>query len=290
MKTASFTLGAPGFRFGVRGVLASALPLGCLLLGPVSARAALVVESYWPMGETGTVDGSNRPQDLVGGTDIELNHFNNGSGLSVLAVDPPSVSGSTAYLHTAGAAFNGTWMFGAGSDNQTIPADNWGIEFMVRSTNTASIPAIDFRSIFSLGNGASGQLAVEARRHSDGNVYWDVNRQGVANLIIPRDSRTLVLDNVWMDLALVKTGGTLNFYVDGLHAGSSADPTVNDGLIHLGIQAGVGDKNFIGDYDEGRFFTFGAGEFTPSILYVPEPSSAALGVLGLGLFLARRRR
>lgn len=287
MKSFTFPYGRLHSRTSGRMRSSVALAVLALLAGPCGA--ALVVQSAWRMGEPGSVDGSSRPLDSIS-ADGELNPFNNGGGLSVLTADPAPASGSTAYLHTAGAAFNGTWMFGAGSDNQNIPSDNWGVEFMVRSTDTASITGTDFRSIFSLGNGVSGQLAVEARRHTDGNVYWDVNRQGLANLIIPRDARTLVVDNTWFDLAVVKAGGTLNFYVDGVHAGSSADPTVNDGLIHLGIQAGVGNKNFIGDYDEGRFFTFNAGEFTPSMLLVPEPGTCTLAALALLFFQARRRR
>jgi hypothetical protein len=250
------------------------------------AHSAVTIQSYWQLGEGAVgADSSNA-------NDGETNNFNNSTGTTILTASPSGVAGSTAYAHTSGTNFQGLWMFGGGSNNQTVPADNWGVQFMVRSTNTASIGGTGtFRAIYGMLDAASGGLVIEARRHSDGNVYWDVNRSGQANLIIPRDTTTLVIDNEWTNLALVRSGGVLNFFVDGDLVGTSTGSIGStDGLLALGFQQGVGTNNFIGDFDEASFFTFAPGAFNAGTdLLVPEPSAALLGGLGM-LTLLRRRK
>lgn len=250
------------------------------------AQSATTIQSYWHLGE-GAVGA-----DSSSANDGETNNFNNSTGTTILTATPSGVNGSTAYAHTSGTNFQGLWMFGAGSNNQTVPADNWGFQFMVRSTNTASISTVGaFRGVYGMLDAPSGGLVIEARRHSDGNVYWDVNRSGQANLIIPRNTTTLVTDNDWTNLALVRSGGVLNFFVNGTLAGTSTVSIGStDGLLTLGFQQGVGTNQFTGDFDEASFFTFAPGAFNAGTdLLVPEPSAALLGGLGM-LALLRRRR
>lgn len=252
------------------------------------AYSTTTIQSYWSLGE-----GATAGEDSSNINDGELNPFNNTAGVTINTASPSGVAGSTAYASTSGTNFQGIWMFGAGSNNQTVPGDDWGVQFMVRSTNTASISGTgDFRAVYGMLDAATGGLVIEARRNGDGNVYWDVNRSGQANLIIPRDSTTLVIDNEWTNLALVKSGGVLNFFVDGTLAGTSTGSIGStDGLLALGFQQGVGTNQFIGDFDEASFFTFSPGAFNAStdLLVVPEPSAALLGGLGV-LALLRRRR
>lgn len=254
---------------------------------PVSfSGAAITVQSYWRLGEDATIG-----LDTSSANDGEVNNFNNTAGTTIGTVGVSGVAGSTRYARTSGADFQGLWMFGAGSNNQTVPADNWGVQFMVRSTATAGISGTGaFRPVYGMKDTATGGLVIEARRHSDGNVYWDVNNSGIANLIIPRNTTTLVVDNEWANLALVRSGGVLSFYVDGELAGTSTGAFGTDGLLAFGFRQGVGTGHFIGDFDEASFFTFGTGAFNPSTdLLVPEPGAALLGGLGL-LCLLRRRR
>ncbi len=261
------------------------IPIAVLGLA-LPAHAAVTVMSSWSLGE------SSVGADSSSANDGETNNFNNSTGTTILTTTPSGVAGSTAYAHTSGTNFQGLWMFGAGSNNQTIPLDNWGMQFMIRSTNTASISGTgSFRAVFGMLDAPAGGLVIEARRHSDGNVYWDVNRSAQANLIIPRDATTMVTDNDWTNLALVRSGGVLNFFVDGTLAGSTTSSIGStDGLLALGFEQGVGTHNFIGDFDEARFFSFEPGAFDAgSDLLVPEPATAWLGGLSL-LALLRRRR
>ena len=244
------------------------------------AHSAITVTSYWSLGEGATVG-----EDSSSANDGETNNFNNSTGTSILTATPSGVAGSTAYAHTSGTNFEGVWMFGAGSDNQTIPVDNWGVQFMVRSTATIGS---GFRAVFGMAEGVSGGLVIEANNVA-GTVYWDVNRQGVANYIIPRNTLATVTSD-WTNLALVKSGGTISFYINGTLAGSNSGAANTSGLFAFGLQQNVGTSGFQGDFDEARFFTFAPGAFTTSDLaYVPEPSAALLGGLGM-LALLRRRR
>ncbi len=256
------------------------------------ARSALITQSYWQLGE----NTSNRGEDTSSANDGESNPFNNTTGTTWNTATPSGVNGSTTYASTSGANFQGLWMFGGGSNTQTVPSQNWGMQFMVRSTDTATVVPTNtsWAEIFGMKDSATTGLVIEMRRHTDGNVYWDVNRKGEANLIIPRDANTLVVDNTWTALALVQNGGNLEFYVDKQLAGSVAATLgttyQTDGLFAFGFNQGVGNANqFKGDFDEASFFTFDAGTFAPSQL-IPEPGSLSLlmavGVAGI----IRRRR
>ena len=266
------------------------LPAAALALA-LPAHSAVVITSAWNLGEDATVG-----LDTSSANDGEVNSFNNSSGTTILSATPSGVEGSTAYAHTSGANFQGLWMFGAGSNNQTVPAQNWGMQFMVRSTNTSSISGTGaWADVFGMRDAATGGLVIEARRHSDGNVYWDVNRKGQANLIIPRNSTTMVVNNAWTPLALVQNGGNLEFYVNRVLAGSIAatqgSTYFTDGLLAFGLNQGVGNSNqFQGDFDEASFFTFSAGSFNPTTDLIPEPSAAMLGGLGMLALLRRRRQ
>lgn len=245
----------------------------------LSAHSAVTVTSYWTLGEDAVgLDSSSA-------NDGETNNYNNINGTVVNTLTPSGVAGSTAYVSTTGANFQGLFMFGAGSDTQTIPADDWGVQFQVRSTATIGS---GFRAVFGMAEGVSGGLVIEANTVG-GTVYWDVNRQGVANYIIPRNALTTVVTNTWTDLALVKSGGTTSFYINGTLAGSAATPANTSGLLAFGLQQNVGTSGFQGDFDEARFFTFSSGAFTTADLaYVPEPSTALL--CGLGVLASLRRR
>lgn len=243
--------------------LAPAAMLGLCL----PARSEITVQSYWSLGEAAVgADGSNA-------NDGELNNFNNSAGTVVNTATPSGVNGSTAYATTNGVNFQGLWMFGGGSNDQTVPSDNWGVQFMVRPNST--IGTGDFRAVFGMAEGVSGGLVIEAA-NIGGTVYWDVNRQGVANYIIPRSPLTTVTAG-WTALALVKSGGTTSFYVNGQLAGSNAGSVNTSGLLAFGFQQNVGTKHLAGDFDEASFFTFAPGAFDPAtdLIKVVQPGLLA---------------
>jgi hypothetical protein len=265
----------------VTRTLTGLLPV-CVLALSFPAQAAITIQSYWQLGE----NPSNRGADTVS-VDGELNPFNNTAGTTWNTTSASGVNGSTTYASTSGVNFQGIWMFGTGSNNQTIPSDNWGVQFMVRSTAQGSIGTGDFRAVFGMAEGVSGGLVIEAA-NVGGTVYWDVNRQATANFIIPRNASTIVTSE-WTSLALVKNAGTIEFYVDRQLVGSSSGSVNVSGLFAFGLQQNVGTKGFQGDFDEASFFTFDAGQFNSATDLIPEPTCALLGGLGM-LSLLRRRR
>ena len=229
------------------------IALVALGLSP-SARSAITIESYWPLGEAAAIG-----TDTASGTS---NPFNNTAGATILTATPSSAAGSTAYAHTTGTDFQGIWMYGVGATAQTVPADNWGVQFNVRVT---TLPTSGYRAVFGMAEGVSGGLVIEAN-NVGGTVYWDVNKQATANYIIPRNASVTVAANTWYNLALVKSGGTTYFYVNGALVGSNAGAINTSGLLGLGFEQNVGTHQLAGDFDEARFFTFAAGAFATSDL------------------------
>ena len=222
-----------------------------------SAYSVISLDSYWPLGE-GVAIGT----DASSVNDGETNNFNNTAGTTVLTATPSGAAGSTAYAHTNGVNFQGLWMFGASSNNQTVPADNWGAQFNVRVT---TLPASGtFKPVYGMLDAAAGGLVIEAN-NIGGTTYFDVNRSGQANLIIARNAAVTVTADTWYNLALVKSGGVLTFYVNGVSVGTSTGSIgTTDGLLALGFKQGVGTGHLIADFDEARFFTFAPGAFIPS--------------------------
>jgi hypothetical protein len=98
--------------------------------------------------------------------------------------------------------------------------------------------------------------------------------------------------NTWAHLALIRSGGITQFYINGVPQGATyAGAPTGNGLGHLAINPGAG-SSFNGQIDELRLVTFTPGESTTNILNaltIPEPSAALLGGLG-ALALLRRRR
>lgn len=227
----------PSRRFTTR--LTSGLIPAAVLALALPASAAITIQSYWQLGE----NTSNRGEDTSTVNDGEANPFNRSDGTTWNTSTPSGVNGSTTYGSTSGANFQGIWMFGGGSDTQTVPLQNWGIQFMVRSTDTATmVPSIgNWAEIFGMKDSIAGGLVIEIRRDTASNVYWDVNRKGQANLIIPRNATTLVTDNAWTALALVHNGVNLEFYVNKVLAGSIAatfgTTYQTDGLFAFGLNS-----------------------------------------------------
>lgn len=225
---------------------------------PQSAFSDITMSSYWQLGEGATVG-----LDASSANDGEVNNFNNSAGTVVNSATPSSAAGSTAYATTSGANFQGLWMFGAGSNNQTVPADDWGVQFQVR---VLTLPTTGtFKPVYGMRDASSGGLVIEAN-NIGGTTYFDVNRSGQANLIIPRNASTTVTANTWYDLALVRSGGVLTFYVNGVSVGTSSGSIgTTDGLLALGFKQGVGTGHLNADFDEARFFTFAPGTFNASV-------------------------
>lgn len=228
--------------------------LSALLTLGQTAYSGITMESHWPLGE-GAAIGTDTAADTA-------NPFNNTTGSSIQAATPSAAAGSAKYARTSGVNYQGIWMFGAGSTAQTVPSDNWGVQLNVR---IPTLPATGtYKVVFGMSEGVSAGLVIEAN-NIGGTTYFDVNKQGTANYIIPRNASVTVAANTWYNLALVKSGGTTTFYVNGTAVGNNAGAINTSGLLGLGFEQNVGTHQLAADFDEARFFTFSAGQFNAAV-------------------------
>lgn len=251
-------------------------------------HAAITIVSSWALGEAGSMSGTN----ALDGTGAS--NFNNSAGVTVNTATPSGALGSTAYISTTGSNGVGEWMSGSGV---TLPSDNWGFQFMVRNTTTISTPG-QWAGLVGFGSASTNELVIE-EKNVGGTVHYEVNKSGVANLIISATPNNAVTLNQWTNLALVKNGGLLFFYVNNtlINPVGVADNTVNDGLLYLGRGPAATPASVAADYDSARLFTFAPGAFNAGtdlyVAAVPEPSTYGLmgaGALAAGAFVRRRRK
>jgi hypothetical protein len=153
--------------------------------------------------------------------------------------------------------------------------NNWGIEAWVQSDNGSLTSAIAYN-----GNSANAGMGI----YQIGGNYIGL-MGGIAFV-----GSTPVTSN-WTHLAMVVSGGTTTFYVNGVANATAGQPNIPAGNFNIGIRPDLGER-FDGRIDEVRIFTFAPGQFSVNDLQlnsvVPEPGTAAL--LGLGLLTAVRRR
>ena len=106
---------------------------------------------------------------------------------------------------------------------------------------------------------------------------------------------TTLTTGTWYHAALVSSGGTITYYLNGVSEISRAANFINptSGALSIGGN-NSGDELFTGTIDQAQIFTFTSGTFNTAMLSysaVPEPSTyaAALGLFALGLAAWRRR-
>ncbi len=106
---------------------------------------------------------------------------------------------------------------------------------------------------------------------------------------------TVLTTGTWYHAALVSSGGTITYYLNGVSETSRAANFINptSGAMAIGGN-NSGAELFNGMIDQAKIFTFTAGTFNTSMLSysaIPEPSTyaAILGFLALGLAAWRRK-
>lgn len=252
------------------------VPTLTTLLPVYSATGAITVYAEYHLGETGSLGASNRPLDSSGNGRDMVNEIN-GSAATVASAGVYAAN-STAYLSTAGGGSEG-W-YSSGLFN-TLPTDNFAFGIFARAASLGSTEG----DVFTLGGGNGGfKLSMNSNgwAASAHNVAWISPANGVPGSFAA---------NTWVHLAMIRSGGTTTFYIDGTPQGTYAGAPTHD-TPHFSVDPG-GSKYFDGLIDEARVLTFTSGESTTNILNslqgVPEPSATLLGGIGL-LGLLRRRR
>ena len=207
----------------------------------LQASATITPVSYFRMGE-------DDPDPPIGGNvQILRNHFGTahlsssssiGAGNFTHDVAPEAAArvGSTQGFGLWEAGLLGAYHTGT---------DNCGIEGWVKCSPSTSTREILYNG--SPGtNGYGIALAGDKFQARIGSTMF---------------GSAPVVTGAWTHVALVRSGGTATFYVDGVNCGSSTSP-----VAAATGQMFVGGAPFLIAVDEVRTFTFNAGEFTPDDL------------------------
>jgi hypothetical protein len=213
----------------------------------------------------------------------------NGSALSSTTVDSGG-GGDNLNLVGSGGTYTstvplgGSTLAGSFSGSQHYAATGLGFysgldladfEFSadVRATGVSG-----FNIAMSLGHNDAGALFLY---HVGDGGTWRLHSNGVGDLI----SGGTVTFNTWQNLKVVRNSGVISLFVDDVSVGSSGSFTSTGGLGDT-FSIGAHTKNPGTFESEGRFI----GQVDNVVIgAIPEPSSALLGLAGLGMVLRRRR-
>lgn len=258
----------------------SVVPLLALFVAMtlMQGRAMAVVTelALWKLGEPGTIVGG-LPQDSVGG-----HHFQNNFGTqSTVTPGAPLFSSTTGNSYTPIA---GSYYTAPGTT--VVPTDNFAIELWARSDN-ANQP---FADLFT-----TGETVGTLRFHTDPSGNWAASLDNVNWIGGAAGAGQPITVGEWTNLALIRNNGLLTFYINGIaQAGSlGTAPVIDMARAHLAVTPG-GLTSFDGSLDEVRIFSFNPNTDNPvaalSIFAtVPEPATATLALLGMGVLMRRRR-
>ena len=199
-------------------------------------------------------------------------------------------TGSTLSMQFKASSFDVYWR-----GTIALPADNFGIETWVK---TASDPAAGADSVV-VSDGIAGTNGVSFVRTANATPLGGTEAVYAAMVGPTTVGFSGTPAGQWAHLALVRSGGTDTFYVDGQPAGTSqaavTDPglafTVGAAYCPLCGSLVSTSRPFDGNIDEVRLFTFQPGQFDAAsdLLYraVPEPAAVYAGAL-VAMLLRRR--
>lgn len=260
--------------------LSSTLLLSSIALAAfaVPAKSAVTLFSEYHLGEAGSLNATNNPQDSSGNS----RHFSAEINGMVATVGTAGVfaPGSSSYLDTAVTSNEGWY----GANHSSLATDNFAFGIYARASSNIAGNQGD---IFTVGGGTGAfklSLAPNGWGASSNGVSWIGGSDGVSGSFA---------DDAWVHLALIRSGGSTQFYINGTAQGGAFAGVPTHGDAHASVSPG-GGSFFDGHLDEARVVTFTSGENTTNILNalqgIPEPSTSALfGLAGLAVILRRRR-
>lgn len=223
-----------------------------ILLSPVAAHATIVPFADYPLGEAGSLGGSNKPQDTSGQGRNFGDDVNGGSAVVGSASFHPNALGSTAYIDTSNSNNEGWY---SGGLYNSLPTNNFAFGVFARAASLSNTTG----DVFTTGDTTgSFKLSLEGNgwAASCHNVDWIGNGGGTTGSFQP---------DTWVHLAIIRSAGVTTFYIDGVAQGSTFAGTPVHNTPHMSVQPG-GGAYFDGQIDEARVVTFGAGESTAKIL------------------------
>ena len=210
-----------------------------------------------------------------GGSALQAVTDDSGSGDKDLALQGSGGIYSTTVPiggSTLSGEFSGSQNYSASGSNFYADINYTDFSFSVDARPTGNVSG--FSIAFALGKGGAGQLFFY---HTGAGSAWRLHSNGLGDLV----SGGSVNLNQWYHLEAKRTGTQMSFYIDGNLIGSTASFT-STGV--LGDSLSIGSGLTGGGVYEGRF----QGQID-NVSVIPEPSSALLGLAGLGFFLRRRR-
>ncbi|MCW1924435.1 hypothetical protein OKA05_17850 [Luteolibacter arcticus] len=255
----------------------------CLAVGTATAPAAVTLFAEYHLGENGSLGANNLPLDSAGTPQDFTGQISGGTTtVGTTGVFAPD---STHYLITSGATNEG-WH---SANFVTLPTNDFAFGVYARASSLAAANQGDVFTLGSASNSPAGSGAFKISLASNG---WAASVNGVAWVGGTNGVAGSFTADQWVHLAVVRSGGTATFYIDGVAQTGTSSATPVNGAAHLSVNPG-GLTFFDGHLDEARVVTFDSGESTTVILNalqaVPEPSGVLLGGLAF-LTLLRRRR
>ena len=210
--------------------------------------------------------------DAVGSTNLSLV----GTGSATYTSSTTASGSSLAFAFTGGPSYAGA------VDTSLTTSTSFAMELWFKATSLSGTQALFY-------NGDTGGNGV--------GLFLDgSNLVGMAGGRFMASGETTLTTNTWYHAALVSSGGTITYYLNGVSEISRSANFINptSGALSIGGN-NSGDELFNGAIDQARIFTFTSGTFTTGMLSysaVPEPSTyaAACGLLALGFAALRRKR
>lgn len=217
-----------------------------------AAQATITTFAEYHLGETGTLGANNLPLD-GSGNGRNLTSSINGAYTSVGSAAFHSLAAnSTAYLDTSltgGEGYYGPDLF------SSLPTDNFAFGVFARAASNDTTRG----DVFTLGGSNSSfklSLASNGWAASSHNAAWIGSSGGVSGSFAA---------DTWVHLALIRSGGTTTFYINGTAQGSTYAGAPVHNTPHLSVDPG-GSAFFDGQIDEARVLTFDPGDTTTDIL------------------------